>query len=169
MSDDPCADSSIPRPGDQHRLLKPFAGTFRSTVRLWLGPGDPVVHHGTMVNSLQLDDLFLFQDYTGDPSPGPFPAFRGKGFRGFNITSKEFEGFWIDNASTMMQMERGQVDDTGKVWTMRSEFFHPHHNAMVRKRTVIRLLDDNRNDMTTWMTGPDGNEVRSMEILFERA
>lgn len=161
--------NSMPVPGVEHQRIRPFEGTFRATVKIWMGPGDPIVQHGTMRNSMQVGGLYLEQDYKGDRSPGPFPAFEGRGFWGYNTSAGEYEGFWIDNASTMMQLEKGQVDESGKVWTMRSAFRHPQSGQMIQKRSVIRLLDDNRNDMTTWMTGPDGNEFRTMEILFERA
>lgn len=157
-----------PVPGLEHARLKPFEGTFRATVKLWMGPGDPMVQHGTMVNSLQLGGLYLFQDYTGDPSPGPFPAFLGKGYWGYNTFSKKYEGFWIDNASTMMQLEKGDVDASGKIWTMKSAFEHPQSGQTMTKRSVIRLIDRDHNDMTTYMAGPDGNEFRSMEIIFVR-
>ena len=167
MSD--AAHQGPPAPGPEHALLKPFAGTFRATVKLWMGSGDPIVHHGTMVSSFQVAGLYLFQDYTGDPAPGPWPAFIGKGFWGYNTTTREFEGFWIDNASTMMQLEKGAVDQSGKVWTMGSRFVHPHFGREVAKRSVIRLIDNDHNDLTSYMTGPDGSEFRTMEILFERA
>ena len=158
-------------PGSQleHARLKPFEGTYRATVKLWMGPGDPMVQHGTMINSFQLGGLYLFQDYTGDPSPGPFPAFLGKGYWGYNTTSKKYEGFWIDNASTMMQLEQGDVDASGKIWSMMSSFQHPGSGQTMSKRSVICLIDQNHNDMTTYMSGPDGNEFRSMEIAFVRA
>ena len=68
----------------------------------------------------------------------------------------------------MMQMETGTVDATGKVWTMFSSFKHPHSGQEVRKRTEIRLIDPDTHDMTTWMTEENGEEVRTMEILYRR-
>jgi hypothetical protein len=158
-----------PTPDAEHALLKPFEGKFRAVVKLFFGPGDPMVHEGTMNSSFQLGGLYLFQDYVGDPSPGPWPAFLGQGFWGYNFGTKKYEGFWIDNASSMMQMETGTVDATGKVWTMLSTFTDPQSAKEVRKRTEIRLIDHNTHDMTTWMTDDSGHEVRTMEILYRRA
>lgn len=124
---------------------------------------------GDQSHSFQLGGLYLFEDYTGDPSPGPFPAFVGKGYWGYNTTSKKYEGFWIDNASTMMQLEKGDVDASGEIWTMVSSFQHTDSGQRMSKRSVIRLIDGDHNDMTMYMSGPDGNEFRSMEIMFEPA
>lgn len=157
-----------PTPGPEHALLKPFEGRFRATVTLWMGPGEPMVHTGLMLNVFQLNGLFLFQDYVGDPSTGPWPAFEGKGFWGYNTTTKEFEGVWLDNASTIMQMEKGSVDSTGKVWTMISTFVSPYTGQLTSKRNVIRLIDGDHNDMTTWMASPDGQEFKAMHIDFVR-
>ena len=158
-----------PTPGSEHALLKPFEGTFRAAVSLWTGLGDSMVEHGTMVSSFQVGGLYLFQDYTGDPSSGPWPAFVGQGFWGYNTNARQYEGFWIDNASTMMQLERGTVDATGRIWTMLSSFLHPHTGQHVTKKSVIRLIDNDHNDMTSWMTRLDGNEVRTMHIDFVRS
>ena len=158
-----------PAPGAEHALLKPFEGKFRAVVKLFFGPGDPMVQEGTMTNSFQLGGLYLFQNYVGDPNPGPWPAFLGQGFWGYNFGTKKYEGFWIDNASSMMQMETGTVDATGKVWTMVSSFIHPHSGKEVHKRTEIRLIDPNTHDMTTWMTDDNGHEMRTMEIVYRRA
>ena len=64
---------------NEHHKLKPFEGTFRAQVRIWMGAGEPVVSTGTMVNEFELDGRFLRQTYKGDPSDGPFGAFEGRG------------------------------------------------------------------------------------------
>ena len=35
---------------EAHERLKPFEGTFAAEVRMWVGPGDPHVSTGVMVN-----------------------------------------------------------------------------------------------------------------------
>ncbi len=162
-------DYQPPRPGNEHALLAPFAGTFRATVKLYFGPGEPQVSAGTMVNSWDLDGLYLHQHYTGDPAPPPYPAFIGRGYWGYNFSSGQYEGFWIDNGSSMMQTEQGQVDPSGKVWTMRSEFVHPANGQRIAKRSVIKLVDQDHHLMESWMTGPDGQESLTMEIDYRRA
>ena len=80
----------------EHDKLKPLEGTFRAQVRIWMGAGDPAVLTGTMVNEFEFDDRFLRQTYRGDPSGGPLGTFEGRGYRGYNEVTKEFESFWID-------------------------------------------------------------------------
>ncbi len=159
---------SMPTVGPEHDRLKPFIGTFRTTVRLYMGPGEPMVQHGTMVNSFQVGGLYLHQDYTGDASPGPFPAFLGRGYWGYNPHTSKYEGFWIDNASSIMQMETGSVDASGKVWTMVSQLTSPASGKPMTKTSVIRLIDENNHSMETSMQEVGGPLLRTMEIDYIR-
>jgi hypothetical protein len=123
---------------------------------------------GTMINSWELGERFLKQDYEGDAVEGPFPSFRGSGFWGFNKATKEFEGFWIDTASTVMQVESGQVDAAGREWNMTGEMTCVQTGDTFKKRTVIKLIDDDHHSLEAYFTGPDGNEMKAMEIQYER-
>jgi hypothetical protein len=160
--------SPMPTAGKEHHRLQPFEGKFRAEVKMWMGPGEPMVSTGTMINTWELGGLYLKQDYIGDPSDGPFRNFEGKGYWGYNTTSKQYEGFWIDNASTSMQSEFGQVDASGKVWEMKGELLCPQSAQPFSKRSVISLIDDDRNRIEMYFTGPDGNESKCMEINYER-
>lgn len=152
----------------EHEKLKPFEGTFRAEVRIWMGPGDPMKSTGTMVNEFDLGGRFLRQTYTGDPSEVPFPSFEGRGYLGYNNVSKLFEGFWIDNASTMMQIETGELDAAGRVWTMTGEMANPQSGASMTKRSVMTVRDANHHSMEMFFDAGEG-EVKSMEILYERS
>jgi hypothetical protein len=158
----------MPVPGKNHQLIKPFEGKFRATVRIWMGPGEPLVSTGTMNNEFQLSGLYLHQDYVGDASDGPFQNFEGKGYWGYNDTQKRFEGFWIDNASSIMQFEFGQVDASGKIWSMSGELIRPGTPQPMKKRSVITLQDDDHHKMEMYFTMPDAPEMKSMEIDYER-
>lgn len=156
----------LPKPGPEHELLKPFEGTFKSDVKMWFGPGEPTVSTGTMVNSWHLGGLYLNQTYKGDRADGPFPNFEGFGYWGYNQTSKQFEGFWIDNASTTMQTEIGSADDSGKVFEMHSEF--THGDTVMKKRTVFEVVSNDEHSMTAFVTPPGGEEMKNMEIIYKR-
>jgi hypothetical protein len=161
------AQFKMPEPGPEHALLKPMDGTFTAKVTMWMGPGDPTVSTGKMTNSLQLTGLYLRHDYQGDASDGPFP-FEGQGYFGYNSTAGEFEGFWIDNASTAMQMETGTVDKSGKVFVMHSEFVMPGVGVTFQKRSVITVTDNDHHTMESFITPPGGDEMKNMVIEYQR-
>lgn len=154
--------------GEEHKKLEPFVGTFRAEVKLWMGPGDPHVSTGVMTNTMDLGGRFLKQVYQGDESDGPFSNFEGRGFWGYNTTDKQYEGFWIDSASTFMQSESGDIDATGKVWTMVGEMTNPQGGGTMKKRSVITLTDNDHHRMETYFSTPDGGEFKGMEIQYER-
>ncbi len=152
---------------EAHKKFDPFVGTFTAEVKLWMGPGEPQVSTGVMENTLDWDGRFLRQTYKGDPGDGPFPNFEGCGFWGYNTVTNKYEGFWIDSASTAMQNEIGDVDESGKVWTMIGEMTDPAGKAM-QKRSVITLNDDDHHVMEMYFKGADGNEMKGMEIQYTR-
>lgn len=158
----------LPEPGPQHELMKPFEGTFKAAVQMWMGPGEPMLSSGTIVNSFQLDGLYLHQDYKGDATDGPFPSFQGKGYWGYNSTSQQFEGFWIDSASSSMQMETGTVDETGKVFEMNSEFVMPGSDIKMKKRSVFTVVSPDSNTMESFITPPGADEMMNMRIEYTR-
>lgn len=153
---------------EHHEGFAPFAGTFTAEVKMWMGPGEPMVMTGTMTNELDLGGRFLRQHFVGDGADGPFGAFEGRGFWGYNTATETYEGVWLDTAATMMHLERGTRDKPG-VWTMRGEMTNPQDGSKLSKRTVIELKDNDRHSMTTYFAGPDGNEHKSMEITYVRA
>ena len=154
---------------DAHKLFAPFVGTFKAKVKMWMGPGEPMESTGSMTNSLDLDGRFLKQVYTGDQDGGPFPNFAGRGFWGYNTTAKKFEGFWIDSASTFMQTESGDVDPSGKTWTMLGEMTDPKSGGLLKKRSVIAIKDDDHHSMEMFFEYPGAGEVKAMEIVYERS
>ncbi len=153
---------------DAHKNFEPFVGTFRAEVKMWMGPGEPFISTGTMTNTSDLGGRFLRQEYKGDKNDGPFPNFEGRGFWGYNTVTKKYEGFWIDSASTAMQNEVGDVDDSGTVWTMIGEMTNPQTGQPMKKRSVVTLQDDDHPKMEMFFSGPDGGESKGMEINYTR-
>ena len=153
---------------EAHKRFEPFVGTFTATVKLWMGPGEPHVSTGVMHNSYDLGGRFLQQVFKGDPGEGPFPNFEGRGFWGYNTTSKKYEGFWIDTASTAIQTEAGDVDDAGKVWTMVGTTIDPHSGKTIEKRSITTVKDNDHHSMEMFFTTADGTEANGMEIQYVR-
>ena len=161
-----CADCA--GVGAEHKMLEPFVGTFKAKVKLWMGTGEPSESTGLMTNTWELGGRFLKQSYQGDPSPGPFGAFEGRGYWGYNTVDKRFEGFWIDTACTFMQNERGSVDAAGKVWKMAGQMTDPQTGASMKKTSIITLKDKDHHSMEVFFSGPDGKEQKCMEIQYQR-
>ncbi|MHC4991986.1 MAG: DUF1579 family protein [Planctomycetota bacterium] len=154
---------------EAHARFKPFVGTFKAEVTLWMGPGDPHVSTGVMTNQLELGGRFLHQIYKGDATDGPFPDFEGRGYWGYNTVAGKYEGLWLDTAATFFQTETGDVDSTGKVWTMWGEVPNPQADGMMKKKSIISVVDSDHHTMEMYFVQPDGQEFKGMEIKYERA
>lgn len=159
---------ALAKPTPAHRRFEPFAGAFAAEVRMWMGSGEPHVSTGTMINTLELNGLFLWQVYKGDSATGSFSGFEGRGFWGYNTITEEYEGFWIDNASSVMQVEHGDVDASGTVWTMMGKMTDPRTGQPFQKRSVITLVDQDHHRLEMFFTGPDGKDFKAMEITYRR-
>ncbi len=157
-----CMQASLP--GEAHTRLKQFEGTWTATVKLWMGPGDPHVSSGTMANTWVLGDRFLQQEYRQDDG-----GFEGRGYWGFNTVTGKYEGLWIDGASAGMMTETGDCDAAGKVWTMSGEADDPTSGKKVTKKSVITVHDADHHTLEMFFTGPDGSEMKGMEIQYVRA
>lgn len=152
----------------EHALFEPFVGRFRAEVRLFMGEGEPAVMAGMMENALELGGRYLRQTFEGDGGDGPAGAFAGRGYWGYNTVAKRFEGFWIDTASTCFQIEHGSVDGSGRRWEMIGEMTDPHTGGLLRKRTVIELIDADHHTMVSHFMRDEGPEFRAMEIVYRR-
>ena len=131
---------------------------------MWMGPGEPQKGTGVMKNSWTLGDRFLHHDYHA--TEGPFPGFAGSGYWGYNRTTQEYEGVWLDTASTALQVERGTKD--GNVWTMTGAMKCPATGADVQKKSVVTLQSKDHHTLEMFFVGPDGNEMKAMEIQYRR-
>ena len=152
----------------EHDMFKPFVGTFRAEVKMWMDPtGDPHVSTGVMTNTLDLGGRFLHHVYKGDAVEGPFPNFEGRGYWGYNTTKKTFEGFWIDTACTFMQNETGNVDASGKVWNMVGEMTCHESGQTMKKMSVVTLQDNDHHKMEMFFESPEGR-FKGMEINYVR-
>lgn len=162
------AFAAMSAPIEAHQKLEPFAGSFKAEVHLLLGADEPMLTTGTMVSSWELGGRFLKQVYTGDPLEGGLPAFEGRGYWGYNKTSACYERVWIDNASTIMQLETGDLDASGKVWTLSGELLNPQTGEPIEKSSRITLVDADSHTMEMFF-GSGDEIVKSMEIRYTRA
>ena len=153
---------------EAHKNFEVFVGTFKAEVKMWMGPGEPFASTGVMVNTLDLGGRFLRQEYKGDEADGPFPNFEGRGYFGFNTATEQYEGFWIDNACTLMQHETGTLDASGKTWNMAGTMSDPQTKKPMQKRSVTTVQDQDHHSMEMFFTSTEGPEAKAMEINYTR-
>ncbi len=159
--------AALAAPNEEHTRLEAFVGKFTAEVKIWMGPGEPMVTTGVMTNSMDLGGRFLRQTYQGDDVEGPFPSFAGRGYWGYNKTDQRWEGFWIDTGSTVMQFEHGQVDESGSVWTLTGEMTDPITGQSMVKSSVITLIDPDHHSIEMYYETPEA-KTKGLEIHYRR-
>src|SRR5690554_4478294 len=69
-------------PGEGHKALKPFVGSWNARVTMWMDPSQPPIEaDGVMENRWIHGGRFLEQRYTGEFMG---EKFEGRGYIGFN-------------------------------------------------------------------------------------
>lgn len=148
----------------EHDRLKPILGTWNARVSLWWDPnGEPHESTGVMVNTSILGGRYIEHHYQSDDG-----YFQGQGLMGYNKTTQQYEGFWVDSMSTAMQLESGTYDPASRSYTMTSDMLCPMTKQLQHKRSILRIESDDRHVMESFFRADSGPELKSMEIVYTR-
>ncbi len=150
------------KPAEELRFIKPLIGTWDAEVKLWMGPGEPMVSRGVMVNDWVLGGRWLRHTYKGDDN------FEGSGYFGFNKTTGKFEGLWIDTMSPMMHIEVGDYDEGAATFNMTSETLCPMTKMPTNKRSVTRIESPDRHVLEMYSSSAGEPECKEMEVVYTR-
>lgn len=157
------AFAAMAAPAPEHKHLEAFIGTWEAEVKMWMGPGDPQVSTGVMVNSWILGGRFVEQKYQGHGYD-----FKGQGLFGFNKSIGKYEGLWIDTCSTFMQTDVGDYNAAKKTFHMLSHMVDPCSGQPMDKRSVITVHGPDKHTMEMFFQPGGGPECKCMEITYTR-
>jgi hypothetical protein len=156
-------------PGEAHKGLGRLVGTWRTTIKMWMGPGEPTVSSGSSTYKWVLGGRYLQSQHIGEVGGMPF---EGMGIDGYDNAQKEYFSLWFDNMGTGFMSVKGHPSADGKGLTFSGTTFDPAQMRDVKVREEIRWLDDNKCTFTMFMDmpGPDGKpqEMKVMEMTKER-
>jgi hypothetical protein len=132
-----------------------------------MGPGEPQVTQGASKNELIFGGRFLKCDYSGEFMGKPF---KGMELMGYDNQKKKYVMTWCDEMSTSIMSLEGEVDATGKIISMSTEYDDPMTNKKEKMRMVTTLIDKDNHKFEMYCTAmsPDGKEAKNMEITYTR-
>jgi len=151
-------------PGPMHEKLNPFVGTWKTTVKMFTGPGEPEVSEGTSTSEWILGGRYVRELFQGTFAGMPF---EGRGLTGYDNVSKEFVGIWVDNFGTGVVVSKGKLDPSGKVFNWQSTFNNPMPGMPNAMRSVVDIVNEKMHRFTTYVM-MDGKEMKQMEITYTR-
>jgi hypothetical protein len=153
-------------PGPAHKKLDPLAGRWTYTAKFWMAPDQPPMEmKGTAERKWIMGGRFLQDDVNNEGVAMPF---QGLGLTGYDNHLKKYVGTWVDSMTTSIMHSVGEVDASGKVFTMRHEDFDPMFNQTIKSRDVTRITGPDSHTIEFYRTMPDGKETKAGEIHFTR-
>lgn len=152
-------------PGEHHKHIAAFAGTWTSKNKVWQAPGAPPVEsEGKSTNQMVLGGRFLHTTYASTMMGMPF---EGMGLDGFDNASGKHLSLWADNFGTMMILFEGTCSKDGST-TMHATYNDPMTGKPTTMRTVSRQLSPTQHVFEMFSPGPDGKEFKNMEITYTK-
>ena len=152
-------------PGPQHQKLADMAGTWEVTIKSFEGGGEPQVSTGKATRKMIMGGRFLQEEYTGTYMGQPF---NGMGFTGYDNIMKRFTMVWLDSMGTGVMVGNGEMDPAGKVLTSSMTYSDALTGKQALVRQVMKKESKDAETFEMYGPGPDGKEVRMMEMTYKR-
>jgi hypothetical protein len=153
-------------PGEQQKKLARLAGDWTFTNTFWMAPGQPpATSTGTMHGELLMGGRYVEHTWKGNMMGMPF---EGRGTDAYDNVGKQYVASWVDNMGTGIMHSTGTCDDAVKVCTYLAEMWDPMSGKKITSKSVITWMDDNDFKNEFYGPGPDGKEMKTMEIVAKR-
>jgi hypothetical protein len=153
-------------PSDMHKELAKSVGTWIGETTMWMAPGaQPMKSASKMVYTMIMGGRYLSGTATGNINGMPF---EGMSIVGYDNAKKIFEQSWVDNMGTGIMKLEGPWDDATKSAIMKGTETDPMSGKQISVKETITIVSDNSQLIQMFMIGPDGKEMKTMEIKYTR-
>jgi len=157
----------LAQPGKKHEMLKRHEGEWNVTMRSWMQPGEPPTEgKGTARYKMILGGRVMTEEFHGDFMGMPF---EGHGMIGYDNYRGRWWQTWNDNMGTGIYKGEGTGSPDGKVITIIGKSDRPAQNLKdLEMKGIYRFPNDNLHIFETYDKGPDGKDIKTMEIEYRR-
>lgn len=156
----------IGAPSRAHRKLDRFVGVWAARMSVWMDPArPPMTSEGTLEQRWILDGRFLQQTYRGEFMGRPFS---GVGYIGYDNSLKKYLSTWMDSAGTTIDTRSGTFDGEDRTLTLTGEIEDYVRGRIIPVSQRIVILGPSEFVFETWEPGPDGADVKVMEVRYTR-
>ncbi len=152
-------------PSQQHKTLQMMVGNWSIAGKFWMDPTKPPVESMSTAEFRPVGDLWVVEDVKGDFMGKPFI---GHGVTGYDLTKNKYVGSWIDNMGSYVMNSEGTADATGKVITSTANDFDPMTGKTGTVREIHKIDSDTKHTVTMYKSGPDGKEMKIMELVYTK-
>ncbi len=152
-------------PGEMHKLLAKFAGTWKTESKFWQQPGaEPAVSEGTAEVESILGGRYLKSTLHGKVMNMPM---EGIALDGYDNALGKFKSVWIDNMGTGISTAVGTYDKKSNSIKYSGFAVDPVSKKEVPFKSVVKFVDENTQLFEMYME-QDGKEFKSFEIVYKR-
>ncbi|MCB0344541.1 MAG: DUF1579 domain-containing protein [Bdellovibrionales bacterium] len=153
-------------PGDKHKLLEPFVGTWNADITWWgEADGVPIKSSAESRKAWILGGRFIRQDFEGVTFG---EHLTGTGITGYDNLRERFVAMWTDSMSTAIMISMGTVNDTGNKFEFHGDFMDPVTREVKHSRSEVVVNNHNQHTFTAYESAPNGKEYKSVEIVYTR-
>jgi hypothetical protein len=154
------------QPGEMHKMMSLWKGTWTGEVTMWIAPNaQPVKSNATVVNKMVLGNRYQQSSFKGTYQGKPF---EGIGTLAYDNSRKLFLSTWIDNTSTGMMTAEGPWDPASKSITFKGTMSDSATGKLLDTKEIFKPIDNNYQVMEMYAIAPDGKEFKTMEIKYTR-
>jgi len=164
------------KPGEHHKMLEHFIGSWDAVSRMWMDPGAPPVETKGRSNvKWMLDGRFTMDEYSGEimmpNEKGELSAqpFKGIGITGFDNVKNIYVGSWLDSMGTGILTMSGGYNPTTKTLLMfgkMDDIAMGVYDKTLRYET--KIVDQDKHVFTMYDCHA-GIDYKVMEITYTRA
>jgi hypothetical protein len=152
-------------PGEPHKELAALAGSWTTTTKEWMEPGQPPMEsNGSADMKMLLDGRYLQQEFTGDMMGQPYS---GVGITAYDNLRKHYVSTWMDTMGTGIFVMEGTASPDGKTITLKGHHAEPGGGQMAH-RAVWKIVDGNTQTFDMYGSHHGGKEMKMMEIVYTR-
>jgi len=153
-------------PGAPHKILAASAGNYDLKIKSWHDPKGPAMEDtGTAKRTMTLDGRVLVEDLSSTMMGMPFT---GRGMFGYDNVTGKYWGTWNDSHSTGLMVSEGTCDAQGKSCTFTGSWNDPITKKPITARMVSNWTSPTTETFEMHVPGPDGKEMKMMEIIYTK-
>ncbi len=153
-------------PGPMHAMLAKANGEWNEELSFRMDPSKPPEKmSATCTNTMILNGLYQLSVHQGNMNGMPF---EGHSTVGYDNIRKMFVSTWIDNMGSGVMYMTGTYDEATKTISLKGKSTDAVLGKEIDVRETMTMVDDNTQKMEMFTNGPDGKEMKSMEVTFTR-
>ena len=153
-------------PGPHHEQMATHAGSWKTTSKMWMEPGQPPTEtSGIATIEVLMDGRFVHEITKANMMGMPW---EGRGVFGFDNSSQKHIGSWFDSFGTTIMNFEGTCDGTCNVVTLQSTYFDPTSKSTKTMKSVSTVKSDDHHLMELFDVAEDGTESKIVEITYTR-